>query len=419
MYGPATALAYFANLNEKICIGLLGCIGTFYTAIGGIRGVIWNDLFQAAIMFVSAIIILPKGVQDAGGLSEVWRISENGQRLNFFEFNFDPFIRQSTWSILLGQFTYMTMMFSFDQQMIQRFRASRTKKIAQRALCLNVPGIFCMSSLCAFFGLLIYANFAFCDPLSNPNPQDRINTPNQLSSFYIDHIYNSFPGVAGIFLASVFCGSLSSVSSFLNSQAAIIWHDILQSFERFRSFDDSKSLTTNKLIVLICGIIATSMSFYVASIGGNLVQISNSLSGAFNAPIMGLFLLSMFFSVSTPRGVIAGTMAGFLTAIWLSIGNYLVKPLYPKAPVSTEFCPNSTYFPSLTVNLNVTRQLASDLKGVEKIYALSYMYYMPFGVLVTVVIGLFASIIDGGFRKELGAKREFIYFDLSFFCSKK
>lgn len=61
MYGPATALALLANFDQRICIGLIGLIGTFYTTIGGIRGVIWNDLFQALIMFASLIIVIVKG----------------------------------------------------------------------------------------------------------------------------------------------------------------------------------------------------------------------------------------------------------------------------------------------------------------------------------------------------------------------
>ena len=62
MYGPATCLALLANFDQKICIGLIGVIGTFYTTIGGIRGVIWNDFFQSFIMFASLIIVIIKGI---------------------------------------------------------------------------------------------------------------------------------------------------------------------------------------------------------------------------------------------------------------------------------------------------------------------------------------------------------------------
>ena len=125
MYGPATSLALLSGLDEKICIGLLGVIGTAYTTIGGIRGVIWNDLFQALVMFLSLLIIVTKGVYDAGGVVTLWETNLSGGRLNFFNFDPDPFIRQSFWSLIFGQAIYMSMSFCFDQQMIQRFQVDK------------------------------------------------------------------------------------------------------------------------------------------------------------------------------------------------------------------------------------------------------------------------------------------------------
>ena len=414
MYGPATSLALLTNLNEMICIGIIGFIGTFYTAIGGIKGVIWNDLFQALVMFTSLTILLTKGVIDAGGFSTLWETSSKGGRLNFIDFNPDPFIRQSFWSLIIGQVVYMSMSYCFDQQMIQRFQASKTKRIAQKALILNSPGVFLMVSLCCFLGLCIYANFAGCDPLTHPDPSKRITNPNQLVGYFVLNNLHDYPGVAGLFLASIFCGSLSSVSSYINSQAAIIWTDFLLLFPYFRQFDDSKSLRTNKCLVLICGLCGTGLAFIISTVGGNLSQISTSLNGAFNSPIMGLFLLGMLFSVTTPRGVIVGTIVGFLAALWLSIGASIVKPVYPKLNVTTEFCP--IFNATTSNNQTAARIMASELTGLDKIYSLSYMWLMPFGILMTIFVGLIASIIDGGLKYKLKNKHEFIYLDLTWFC---
>lgn len=151
------------------------------------------------------------------------------------------------------------------------------------------------------------------------------------------------------------------------------------------------------------------------------MQISTSLNGAFNSPIMGLFLLGMLFSISTPRGVIAGTIAGFFAALWISMGAYITKPVYPMLNVTTEFCPNATDFPPLPVK-NQTVVMAADLTGINKFYSLSYMWYMPFGILVTIVVGLIASFIDGFFTKKFYDKaeiKEYIYVDLCWFCGPK
>jgi hypothetical protein len=57
------------------------------------------------------------------------------------------FLKKSTWSIIFGMVVYFSISYAFDQQMIQRFQAARGKKIAQRALILNIPGIFIMVSM--------------------------------------------------------------------------------------------------------------------------------------------------------------------------------------------------------------------------------------------------------------------------------
>lgn len=83
MYGPATTFSALANLNENISIALIGSIATLYTSIGGIRSVIWTDLFQALVMFLTLIVIVSKGVYDVGGVENLWKVNLEGGRLNF------------------------------------------------------------------------------------------------------------------------------------------------------------------------------------------------------------------------------------------------------------------------------------------------------------------------------------------------
>lgn len=234
--------------------------------------------------------------------------------------------------------------------------------------------------------------------------------------------FTSIPGMVGIFLASIFSGALSSVSSTLNSLASIIWHDIMQNYALFKNFNDLKSLTVNKLLVLAIGVVCTGLAFVVATVGGNLVAISTSLNGAFSAPLIGLFLLGMFTSVCTPRGVILGAIAGFGTALWINLGAYLIRPIYPMLSLTTESCPNvssevSEYYSPKKPPVGVP---VNDLVGFPKFYALSVFWYMPFCLAIVIVVGLVTSLVDGGLNHEINKTNEYIYFDVcSFlFCKK-
>ena len=47
-------------------------------------------------MIVSLSIIIIKGTNQVGGFKKLWEINSDGGRLNFFNFDIDPFIRQVT-----------------------------------------------------------------------------------------------------------------------------------------------------------------------------------------------------------------------------------------------------------------------------------------------------------------------------------
>jgi Na+/proline symporter len=100
--GPSTALSLIMGLNTYGSIAIIVVIGTFYTCIGGIKAVVWTDMFQALVMLTFISVLLIKGTIGAGGVSEIIKVAGENGRLKLFDFNPDPFIRQSFWNLLVG-----------------------------------------------------------------------------------------------------------------------------------------------------------------------------------------------------------------------------------------------------------------------------------------------------------------------------
>ena len=295
--------------------------------------------------------------------------------------------------------------------MVQRFLAAKSKKSAQVALLLNIPLIFLIMTLGFFTGLVLYANFFYCDPISNKD----ITSSNQLIGHFVVKNMYMIPGMSGFFLASLFCGSLSSLSSVLNSQVSIIWNDCLKPINYFKKFNDKQSLILTKLLVVICGIIDTGFAFLIATYGENLSQISSSLNGSFVAPTIGLFLLSAFFKMTNSIGAISGNVAGFAAGCWISIGSYYKKPKYQQLSRLKEYCYNNMTSNDIYENYYKEKILvenkingsyfgsssrASNLEGFDVFYSLSYQWYCTFGVIVTLVVGLLVSLIANIFSKN-------------------
>ena len=52
---------------------------------GGLKAVVWTDVFQMTVAFIGFIAIIIKGSVDLGGFSEIWRINEQGKRIEFWK----------------------------------------------------------------------------------------------------------------------------------------------------------------------------------------------------------------------------------------------------------------------------------------------------------------------------------------------
>ena len=253
-------------------------------------------------MFTGLITVITVGINEIGGVNKLWEINSQGGRLNFFDFDPNPFIRQSFWPLIFGMIVHFSMSYCLDQrmslkfyfllnniflllifqfnnlEMVQRFSAAKNVKVAQVAMLLNVPGIFFLVSLCCFAGLVLYATYSTCDPMSSSNTTG-VKNPNQLLTFFVTDKLKNLNGMVGLFLATILSGSLSSISSCLNSLAAIVLEDFLKRFRFFRELSDARITFTAKIVVVIAGCLCTALALLVSNLGGNLVQISSTLNG--------------------------------------------------------------------------------------------------------------------------------------------
>jgi Na+/proline symporter len=105
------ALAHFIQLLEVECeyIYIYKFVSFKLLPLVGIRAVIWTDVFQVIVMFSGVILVITKGTIDVGGFNEVINISQKGGRLELFNFDFNPLVRQSFWSLFFGMTVYFSM----------------------------------------------------------------------------------------------------------------------------------------------------------------------------------------------------------------------------------------------------------------------------------------------------------------------
>ncbi|GFT00323.1 sodium-coupled monocarboxylate transporter 2 [Trichonephila clavipes] len=83
--------------------------------------------------------------------------------------------------------------------------------------------------MCTTIGIVFYAVFYLCDPVLMKE-ETGITKYDQMFPYFIITRLNSYPGLAGLCVAGLFSGSLSTISSALNSVVTVIIVDFIQPF---------------------------------------------------------------------------------------------------------------------------------------------------------------------------------------------
>ena len=72
VYAPAIALSSVTSLPWWGAVLLLGICATFYTTVGGLKAIVWTDVFQIFIMYGGILAIVIRGIIEVGGIQNVW-----------------------------------------------------------------------------------------------------------------------------------------------------------------------------------------------------------------------------------------------------------------------------------------------------------------------------------------------------------
>ena len=121
VYAPSLALAQVTGLQVDLSILVTFTVCIFYTSIGGIKAVIWTNVFQAFCMLVSCLVVVIVGEGLVGGSGVVFRDSYAYDRIEIFNMDYSLLTRHTFWSQTVGgYFTWMTI-YAVNQTMIQRY----------------------------------------------------------------------------------------------------------------------------------------------------------------------------------------------------------------------------------------------------------------------------------------------------------
>jgi len=298
LFLPALAISTITGIDVVWSILIMGGITILYTALGGMKAVIWTDFVQVFVMFGGALLAIAYCVLSLdGGVSEFIEVAAAEDKTRLFDFSFD--LTQATvWGFIFLVLFDVVLTFPKDQVLMQRVLSTKSDKEAGRSIwifaLIMVPGGF-------MFYLIGTALYAFYK--AHP---ERMNPMLSIDATFPLFIAAELPvGVTGLIIAGIFAAAMSTLSSIINSVATMASVDF---YERLvPNVTPRKSVIFAELVTVAAGLVGIGAALVLSLFDiRSLFDVSIQLAGLLGGGFAGAYTLGMFTRRANSPGVAIG-----------------------------------------------------------------------------------------------------------------
>ncbi len=347
-----------------VAIIALTVVTCLYTAVGGIKAVIWTDVIQACLMFGGALVAIGTLLAHVGGLSAVIRAvpqlgTHEGYFLHGFEADTIAGWRAAHRVDVMGAWDYVKLVlasdytlfsaligatlgnmaaFGTDQDMVQRMLTAESHQKARRSLVTAAFMDLPIASAFVFIGILLFVYYQ----------QDETFRPAATADVFASYILNVMPvGVRGFVVAGVFATAMGSFSAALNALATSATNDWYLRWVPGRSEVHYVRAARWFTVVFAALMVAIAGGFAYAKVTSpdlRIIPVVLGIAGFILGPMLGVFLIGMFTRrrgsdggnmLAISLGLLATVVAGKLhlailngVAPWLGIEGTFHQPAW-------------------------------------------------------------------------------------------
>lgn len=324
---------YFAA-NQSLTLGgrlwlytagiiFIAAITTVYTAIGGIKAVVWTDVIQATMMYGGLFAATWFLLHHIGGWGSVTAAFTRPGNLAFFDYgistdrsawqNFTYILQTpyTLWAGIIGG-TFMTMAtHGTDQDMVQRMLTAKDHKRSQLAVVGS--GLMDIPVVVGFLviGILLAVYY-------QQNPRDYIMADGKpKGNVFAYFIVNELgPGLRGLLLAGIFATAMGSLSTALNALATSYSRDWYRPYFNPKASETEMVRCTAWGTVVFAGLLSAVgvLTAWIAlshpDIG--VLPIIFGMTSYTYGSLLGVFLLGL---ICKTRGSDLGNLVGMAAGI--------------------------------------------------------------------------------------------------------
>jgi len=307
IYATSIALAEITGISQVYCSLALGLGTAIYTTLGGMEGVIWTDVAQAAVFIAGIFLIGIYVLMDFGwDIGQIYAVADAAGRTRMADWSFDPSIDITVWSVVSGYAVINLASYGVDQVVLQRYFTAKNLETSRRSVIANACIDFPTSTLLFAVSVGIFSYF---HKHASQLPAD-FNADRVLPYFVITALPQ---GVAGLVIAGIMAATMSSISSGVNSITTASLVDFYQRFFRPEA-PAQHYLGVSRWMSLFWGVVATVMGLFVSRLG-TVLEISAKTNSFFTGILLGIFLLGILTRRANWQGTSLGAAVSLLIVI--------------------------------------------------------------------------------------------------------
>ncbi|HVQ77407.1 MAG TPA: hypothetical protein VMT79_17925, partial [Candidatus Binatia bacterium] len=306
LMAAALAVAILVGWPLAATLVLFTGVSIVYIALGGVKAVVWTNVFQASAFLVAGgLTVLFLAGQVDGGLAGLYRTAAEAGRLQLINWGPAPgdpdFWRRIltdpniVWLAVLNGLVGSTAAFGTDHDLMQRLLTVETRRASQRTLILTSLGTLVTLAIYLSIGAGLFAYYA-------QHPGTVLPRPDEIFPFFIRTAMPEL--LRGILLTAIV---LASIDSPLGSLAASFVTDVYRPL-LVRGRSEGHYLRASRVAVvafgLLLALIAWGFSFF-----DRFLWLAFKIAGVTFGSLLGVFLLGLVTRVRAERANVVAMVA--------------------------------------------------------------------------------------------------------------
>lgn len=311
VYAIGLILDVAAGIPFWQSIIFIGVVTLIYSSIGGMKAVVYGDALQMILIFIG-LILVGLFAFDAIGGTDGFFAKVDADRLTAIDFSSLGFSGDGFgfFPMLFGGFVLYASYYGCDQIQAQRIISSKDMRNVRMLLLANGALRFPLVLLYCLTGLAVGVAVSSQPDLMALIPADKPDY--MMPVFILSHLPH---GLIGLLMVAIMAAAMSSLSSVINSLAAVTIEDL--SSLGLRPSSQKMTVIWARVASLGWGAIILVQSAFAGSIASTVIEAINKVGSALYGPILGVFLLAILGKSVRGVSVNSGLLAGLAVNIYI------------------------------------------------------------------------------------------------------